>query len=564
MLAQLSVQNFAVIKNITIEFDTRLSVLTGETGAGKSVIIDALALAMGHKASKEAVRTGCEKAVVQAVFFVDANHAVCEIMQQAGIETDEQLVFTREISSSGRSICRVNSTLVTAALLRKLGERLVDIHGQHEHQSLLDKSNHVRFLDQFSPDTLTRAQQTKAAYNALNEEKKKLRAMQEAHADAGRIKAELMADIAAIETASPQIDEDSEIERKISRIKNRTQFVDNLRTAHEQLYGSDASALGALLNAAAALESLAELDDSFLAQIDAIHRAIAETEDVAHGLQKHLAAEESDEHIDLDALESRAYELTLLKRKYGASLEEVLETKKDMQERLMQTENLDEALSAQQTIVEQATKTYFDNAKMLTRLRRGQKAKFEGIITAQLSELAMPNGRFEVSIQPRKDERAISAEGQDDVEFLFSANKGMAPKALTKIASGGEVSRLMLAMKIAVTDSDIQTLVFDEIDTGISGITAQKMAEKLRALSANYQVLLVSHLPQIAAMAHAHFCAVKTSDDESTSTQIKRLDKEGREHEIAKMIGTEKMSDSALAHARQMLAAAKAKELHLP
>lgn len=556
MLAQLSVQNFAVIKNITIAFDARLNALTGETGAGKSIIIDALALAMGHKASKEAVRTGCEKAVVQAVFFVDENHAAHVLAKEAGIDVEDQLIFTREVYASGRSICRINATLVTASLLRLLGDKLVDIHGQHEHQSLLDKSKHIAFFDQYRPATAEKARQTKAVFEAYHAEKKKLEALFAERADAEQKKAALTNDIAAIENLSPQVGEDIEIERKINRLKNRAQFADNLHRAYEELYADERSALTSLSRATEALEALSGMDEGFADLLNALLRADAEMEEVARSLKRHLAADEEDEGADIDALESRAYALTQLKRKYGATVAEVLQTKEEMQRRLAEIENLDEVLTAQQERLAAAKETYLTAAKSLTKLRLSQKAAFEKKITEELRELAMPDGRFEVSVTAKKGEGAVGPTGQEELEFLFSANKGITPKALTKIASGGEVSRLMLAMKIAVTDSDIQTLVFDEIDTGISGITAQKMAEKLRALSKAYQVLLVTHLPQIAAMAHAHYSAVKSSDEAATATQIHRLNREDREREIAKIIGGERLTSSALAHARQMLDAA--------
>lgn len=557
MLAQLSVQNFAVIKNIAIEFDEGLNALTGETGAGKSVLIDALALALGYKASREAVRTGCEKTVVQAVFFIDENHPSRTLAQEAGISVEEQLIFTREVTAAGRSICRINATLVTASLLRQLGAKLVDIHGQHEHQSLLDKSRHIAFFDQYSPETIRQAKAVKEAYEACCVEKKKLEVLLVDRAEAEQKKAMLSADIAAIESLSPQIGEDAEIERKISRIKNRAQFANSLHEAYESLYADERSALAGLASATEALEALSGMDESFAESVHALLRANAEMEEVAHSLKKHLAEDEADEEADIDALESRAYALTQLKRKYGVTIEEVLQVKEEKQRRLAEIENLDEGLHRQQEALTIAKEAYFEKAKALTRLRLGQKAKFEKKITEVLKELAMPDARFEAAITAKKGEAAISATGQEELEFLFSANKGIAPKALTKIASGGEVSRLMLAMKIAVTDSEIQTLVFDEIDTGISGITAQKMAEKLKELSASYQVLLVTHLPQIAAMAHAHYSAVKSSDDMTASTQILQLNREGREKEIAKMIGGERLSASALAHARQMLDAAK-------
>lgn len=557
MLAQLSVQNFAVIKNIAIEFDEGLNALTGETGAGKSVLIDALALALGYKASREAVRTGCEKTVVQAVFFIDENHPSRMLAQEAGISVEEQLIFTREVTAAGRSICRINATLVTASLLRQLGAKLVDIHGQHEHQSLLDKSRHIAFFDQYSPETIRQAKAVKEAYEVYLAEKKKLEALLVDRAEAEQKKAMLSADIAAIESLSPQIGEDAEIERKISRIKNRAQFAKSLHEAYESLYADERSALAGLASATEALEALSGMDESFAESVHALLRANAEMEEVAHSLKKHLAEDEADEEADIDALESRAYALTQLKRKYGVTIEEVLQVKEEKRRRLAEIENLDEGLHRQQEALTIAKEAYFEKAKALTRLRLGQKAKFEKKITEVLKELAMPDARFEAAITAKKGEAAISATGQEELEFLFSANKGIAPKALTKIASGGEVSRLMLAMKIAVTDSEIQTLVFDEIDTGISGITAQKMAEKLKELSASYQVLLVTHLPQIAAMAQAHYSAVKSSDDMVTSTQILQLNREGKEKEIAKMIGGERLSASALAHARQMLDAAK-------
>ncbi len=555
MLSQLSIRDFAIIENAVIEFDGALNVITGETGAGKSIIVDALSMALGGRASKEAIRQGSEKTVIQAIFDIDRSAAVVEQMAELGIDAENQLIFTRQIFANGKNICRINSMAVTVADLRKLGSMLVDIHGQHEHQSLLKISTHIKYLDAFDRAISPAREATRAAYEVYMLAKSALEEVQRLVSQAQQQREELRAEVDEINALELKVGDDEEVERRIVRGRNFSLIADNVQASYAALYAEEQNALKIIQQAFSFLSKAAEADKSLEEPVQSMQSAFIGLEDTALALRDYIADMDFDGE-DIDTLEERAYKITQLKRKFAPTIEEILFLRDEKIRALDTLENLDGVLAEKQEAEKEAKEIYYRQAGALSKMRVAAKSRLEQQIEAHLTDLAMPAAVFEVDIKRAPEEGEIRQNGYDDVEFLFSANSGYAPRPLNKIVSGGEMSRLMLALKVLIADEEIATLVFDEIDTGISGRTAQKTAEKLKRLGRQYQVLLITHLPQIAAVAGTHFSARKTMGQLSHTSLIK-LDEAARIEELAKMMGGKDITQSTLAHAAQMLQMAK-------
>ncbi len=556
MLSQLSINDFAIIKNADIEFCDKLNVITGETGAGKSIIVDALSLALGYRAKKESIRQNAEKTTVQAVFDIDEASAACRIARQMGIDVQNQLILSRQVFANGKNICRVNSTIVTIQDLKTLGSVLVDIHGQHEHQCLFDVSAHIKFLDKYDDKISDILKEVQTAYTEYIKTKKELDELISYSKDIEKEKEKLNYDISQIQSANLKKGEDLEIEKKIIKLKNHALIYDNVEKAYELIYKSDKSVFQNLQNSSLYLNKAQTADASLCVYSEKLDGVIAGVEDIYLSLRDYMA-EGDYENISIDELEERAYLITQLKRRYGESIDEVLALKDDMINKLSKLSNLDFEIENKSKEEKQKKAEYFQKADVLSNIRHQEKSLLEENIIKQLQELSMPDAVFVADIKRAQGAREIRKDGYDEVEFLFSSNKGYEPRPISKIASGGEMSRLMLAIKILVADNEIKTLIFDEIDTGISGRTAQITANKLKKLSGNYQVLLITHLPQIASAADVHFSARKRNDEEITVTELVVLGYEERIAEIAKMVGGVSITQNALDHAKQMLDMAK-------
>jgi DNA repair protein RecN (Recombination protein N) len=553
MLTQLSIYDFAIIKNAVIEFDKKLNAITGETGAGKSIIVDALSLALGYRANKESIRQGAQKTTIQAVFDIEQKSAACFLAREMGIEIEDQIIFTRQIYTSGKNICRINSILVTVQELKTLGSVLVDIHGQHEHQYLLNTSTHIKYLDKYDEKVTVALENTQSAYYEYMKAKDALDNLIQLSQNIQKEKEKLEHDISVIEAAQLNVGEDKEIEKKITRLKNYNLIYENTLKAYELIYNNERSVLEDLQQTLTALYKAASADESLLEQYERLLNIVANVEDVSGFLRDYIAKGDF-ENENIDDLEGRAYLIAQLKRQYNASgIEEILDLKNSMIKKLETVMNLDNEIENKSKEETAKKEQYFIYANELSKLRRQIKITLEKNILKQLRDMSMPDASFKVDIKRAKDTKEIRKNGYDDIEFLFSSNKGFAPKSLSKIVSGGEMSRIMLAFKILIADKDITTLIFDEIDTGISGRTAQVIAQKLKKLSSNYQVILITHLPQIASVANVHFCAKKTVVDQNTVTELIELNGEGRVYELAKMVGGVDITQETLNHARQML-----------
>lgn len=553
MLQDLHITNFALIDRLHLTFQPGLNVLTGETGAGKSIIIDALGLALGERATADLVRTGADRATVEAVFdLTNAPPDVRAKLTDAGLEPEggeDTLLVTRELArAGGKSSCRVNGRLMPVAALRDITAGLVDVHGQHEHQSLLAWERHGDILDNWcGKDALARRAEVAARLsevNVLKREKTKLQTDARERArtlDLYRFQSEEIA------SANLRPGEEDELAADRLRLAN----AEKLATASEEGYASlSGSGLDALNAALSSVEHAAALDDKLSPVADALREAVSYAEDAATELRHYREAVEFNPER-LEEIESRLDLLRALKRKYGETVEEIIAYGDELAQKLDVLENSEAREAELSAAIEKADAALAQVAEKLTKLRKKGASDFAARIACELGDLGMAATKFEVSLEPQ----TITAKGADRIEFLLSPNPGEPLRPLAKIASGGEMSRIMLAIKsvMARTES-VPTMIFDEIDAGIGGRTAQVIADKLAALGSDAQILCITHLAQIASRAGTHFYIEKSVADGRTLVSVAPLDAESRVEEIARMLGGARRTDAVVQHAREMLA----------
>ncbi|MBR2860819.1 MAG: DNA repair protein RecN [Clostridia bacterium] len=552
MLEQLSIKNIALIENLTLNLERGFNVLTGETGSGKSIIIDSLNLILGERADKELVRTGTNKARVEGVFSVENNNEVLEILDEYGIETeDSRLIISREISLDGKSMCRINSVTVPLSALKKIADKLADIHGQHEHQALLNRDNHLGFLDSFGGEELfVQRENTKLAYNYYKTCLDKLNGDWGTEEERNRRIEMLEFQINEIESAQIVVGQEEEL-------KARAELLNNSDKIREALFETGNLTGGASLDdvrsALSSLGKISSADEVFEQLYSRLESVFYELEDISNELKSQADSVEADPY-ELERIEDRLALIKKLSRKYGADEEEILKYLDDANEELLRLRNAEETIRELERQAEQFKKEFYRQAEALSEIRHDVAIAFEDRIKDELSQLGMKNANLEVEFYTPE---GISANGIDDVEFLFSANIGEPVKPLSKIISGGEMSRFMLAMKsIAADDAMVPTMVFDEIDTGISGNGALVVAQKIAGISQNHQVIAITHLPQIASMADSHFLIKKVSDFERTHTEVLLMNETERKKEIARLAGGNETA-LALSRAEEILLSAK-------
>lgn len=533
MLQQLSIKNIALIEDITIEFDNGFNVLSGETGAGKSIIIDALNLVLGERADKDLVRTGSLKARVEGVFSIADNKAIDEILEENGIDNEEDLLFiVREISQEGKSVSRVNGNLVTLSILKQIADKLADIHGQHEHQLLLNPDNHLSFLDSFGGENIfNQKENVRIAYTYYKSCLDKLSGdwgTQEERND----KIEMLEfQINEIEQAQIVVGQEEEL-------KNRAEFLKNSDKIREALLETanltGGNALDEIRLGCSVFSKISSVNQQYSDLFERLESAFYEIEDISSEL-KNLSQEVDADPYELEKIEDRLALIRKLYRKYGNSEEEILKYYDDACQELERLVNAEKTIEELEKQANQFKLEYFRQADKLSEIRHDTAIVFEDRIKEELSELGMKNASFEVDFVDTED---ISSNGYDDVEFLFSANMGEPVKPLSKIISGGEMSRFMLAIKsISTSDQMVQTMVFDEIDSGISGNAALVVAQKIACISKHNQVIAITHLPQLASMADVHFLIKKFSDGDRTHTEVIKMNLEQRKKEIARLAG---------------------------
>ena len=533
MLEELTIKNVAVIDKLNVTFDKGLSVLTGETGAGKSIIIDSINMILGDRARKELIRGGTEFAQVEAVFGM--NDAVREILAQNDIDCDDDnVIITRKITVDGKSSARINGSAVTLNALRDISDMLINIHGQHDNQALLTPHKHITFLDSFAK-TDSVLDEYRSTYEKRNKLKKELERLLENVS--GRIeRADLLAyHVNEITAANLAPGEEEELISERNLLANAEEINECVAQAVTSLYDSDegASAYDRICEAQNALGRIADVSDVVREAYDAITSAMYTIEESARDIRDFGSGVEFDEQALIET-EERLDLLNRLKRKYGGTVEAVIEYGKKAQEELSEIETSDERadeIKKQLAECEAQLKTV---ASELTKVRKTAAMQLQTEIETALYELNMEKAKFSVNIA----EKEFSSDGADAVEFLISTNPGEDLKPLVKIASGGELSRVMLAIKSILAKSDaVDAMIFDEIDTGVSGSAAQKIADKLKTIAESAQVICITHLPQLASVADTHFLIEKDVDGEMAKTTLVNLDKNGRIAELARIVG---------------------------
>lgn len=554
MLEHLHIRNVALIKESEISFGDGLNILTGETGAGKSMIIDSLQFALGGRAGKDFLRHGEKQAVVEALFSVQSQ-ALTEKLAENGIapEEDGTLLITRTLSEAGKSVCRINGSTVTVGMLKEIAEDMIDIYGQHEHQSLLNPVKHIRLLDRFCGAGFGEAmEEYKNSRQRLKELEKQLTILIGDESQREQRMDMLLFQKEEIEAAELREGEEDALLEQKKRLSSMERLIRLTGESITLLYDGDdraPSACDRLGDALAKLQEAAEYDAALSPLADALADGYAAVEDCARELKREAEKQEADPE-ELERIEERLQLFYKLKRKYGGSIEAVLEFYEKAVQELEFLSNSSEKAAELSAKKAEEEKRLSALAETLTARRRATAEQVEEQIETALHDMEMKHARFHIQIEEKAD---WGADGKDKVEFLISANAGEPLKPLAKIASGGEMSRVMLALKTVLVDADeIGTFIFDEIDTGVSGRTARRVGEKMRFLGGKRQLLCITHLPQIAAMADNHFLIEKESDAGETVTRVTALDEEGAVREVARLMND--VTETTLAAARELLA----------
>lgn len=552
MLELLHIENIAIIEAADIEFAPGFNALTGETGAGKSIVIDSLSAVLGQRTSRELIRTGAEKAFVSAAFSGMAP----ELTEELGIqpEADGTLLLQREIQTDGKNVCRVNGRPVTVGQLRALGARLLNIHGQHDGQQLLDEEQHIVYLDSFGRvESLAITYAEK--YKNFTDIRRQIGALQMDEAEKVRRVDTLQYQIEELRRAKLTPGEEEELTARRGMLRNAEKFLDAVAGADYALNGDDSGggALSALRQAQDALSGVRHLDDAFGQLYERLGEAYSEVYDIA------ATVEDKQGELDvspgeLDRVESRMDLLYRLKKKYGATVEDMLDYQARCEAELAQIEDAGDTLVRLEQALSKAEKEARQAAQALSDARKAAADRLTAQILTELQQLDMGKIRFAVDFA----EKPLDSDGMDTVRFLMSANVGEELRPIHKIASGGELARIMLAMKNVLSEQDhVGTMVFDEVDTGVSGRAAQKVAEKMARISRRKQVLCVTHLPQLAAMADTHFSVEKGERGGRTYTEVRRLDREQRRRELARLTGGSHVSQTMLDGAEELLVQAE-------
>ena len=547
MLNLLHIENIAVIECADITFDAGFNILTGETGAGKSIVIDAISAILGERAYRDMIRTGANKASVRAVF---TDVPEFPWFADNGVEYDPETIIQREVYLDGKNVCRVNGTLVTVSILRKLGIQLINIHGQHDSASLFDENNHLQFLDAFS-ENQSLIDSYVEKYSQVSQLRKEIERLHMDESEKLRRMETLRFQINEISKANLQVGEDEALEQRRKVLQNAEKLSDGIHTAVDCLYGGDdtdgASAL--LAEAERELARLVRYTDAYNELHDKVADLMYQVQDVAEEL-RYARDDLSYSADELEQIESRLDVIHRLRRKYGATCEDILNYLDAAQKELDEIEFADDHVERLKLKCQKAEKQAWEAAITLREHRKHAAEVLSGRILTELAQLDMPKVQFSCNFT----ETELTPIGADTVAFYMSSNAGEALKPMSKVASGGELARIMLAMKNVLAEQDqVATLIFDEVDTGVSGRAAQKVAEKLRSVAKTKQVLCVTHLPQLAALANTHLLIAKQERQGRTYTSVTPLDMEGRKRELARIIGGANITETTLKSAEEML-----------
>ena len=549
MLMLLHIENIAVIEKADITFQNGFNALTGETGAGKSIIIDALGAVLGQRISRELVRSGAKSAAVSAM-FCDLD-ALLPFLQEQGAEPDEDgmLLLQRDIQADGKSVCRINGRPCTAAQLRQIGTNLLNIHGQHDGQQLLDEKQHIHYLDRFGRTDAPLSEYAEC-YRNLRALQREMDALQMDEKERQRRIETLQREIEELERAGLKRGEEEELMERRNLLRNGEKYISAVEGADYCLSGSESSngAVSQVEDAENALGGIRQLGDSYSDLLKRLTDVRHELYDIAETVRDMKAQFEFSPE-ELDEVEGRLDLLYRLKKKYGPTVEDMLLYLEQAKKELDEIQYADDTMARLRKKADAAQKEAASAADRLTEARRRAALDLQERILKELRDLDMTKVRFEIAFS----EKSLERDGQDQVQFMMSANQGEELRPIHKIASGGELARIMLALKNVLAETDcVGTLVFDEVDTGVSGRAAQKVAEKMASVSRQKQVLCVTHLPQIAAMADNHFVIEKKSENGSTATSIYEIKGDAVERELARMLGGDELTESALANAREL------------
>ncbi|MGB7060844.1 MAG: DNA repair protein RecN [Candidatus Zixiibacteriota bacterium] len=563
MLKSLRIRNYALVDQLEVDFQPGLNIISGATGAGKSIIVGAVNLILGEKASSEAVRTGFEKASIEAVFRLQDDPALKDLLAKLGmVLLDDVFIIRREIFSKGQNKCFINDRLITLASLKSIGDRLADLHGQHEHQSLLNVERHIEYLDNYANvgDITARVSE---AFHLL---KKKRRDLEDLRS--GKLRDEergslYQFQIQEIEKANLSPDEEEKLGEQRKVLENAEALFEATSSLYHQLYEAEGSILDKLTSMSRELKKSHQIDSRLKEPAQTLESCVIRLQDAARFLEDYRTHLEFDPE-KLEMIRERLNLLNTLKRKYDKSIEEILAYKDQMQGELERIESKDEVISDREKEIVELSGALMEKCSLLSQKRKAKASRLSGRIQKALADLGMPKTKFEIKISWRADENGllridgkryfVDERGMDQVEFFVSPNPGEDLKPLAKIASGGEISRIMLALKSILAKVDrLETVIFDEIDLGIGGEVASAVGRSLKDLGSSHQVIVITHLQQIASQADHHFNVFKESAKGRTVTRIKILDRDERVREIARMISGEKVSPVTLIQAKEML-----------
>jgi DNA repair protein RecN (Recombination protein N) len=575
MLKTLLIKNYALIEEIEIEFESGLNIITGETGAGKSILIDALSLVLGERASSDVIRRGSDKAVVEAVFGISGNKRVSRFVESQDLELANDLILRREISAKGNNRCFINDTPVALSVLQSVGDLLVDLHGQHDHQSLLRTETHIDLLDDFGGLAGLKEEYV-ASYERLSTLFSFMEELQAKERQLRERKDLYEFQIQEIDALAPQRGEEDALERELKILENSEKLFETTSTLHRMLYEGELAVYDQLVLARNQLEDLARIDASFEEIKNECASAVAIVSEVSKFIQSYNSKVEFNPER-LEQIRDRLGKLTLLKKKYGGSVDAIIEHRDKIGAEFELAENFEGEIKKATEKIEEERRTCSAAAQRLSAKRREHVGKINNSVSAELAKLGISNARFDVKVEnspmakpsgPSQPQRAYvklgreffhaTLKGIDIVEFYISTNLGEDLKPLVKVASGGEISRIMLALKSILAKSErLPLLIFDEIDVGVSGRIALSVGKSLKNLSQFHQVVAITHLPQIAGLADTHFVVEKVEREKRTRTRLRKLELEERVREVAKLMSGTQVTEAGLKGARELMGLAK-------
>jgi DNA repair protein RecN (Recombination protein N) len=557
MLVHLHVKNFALIEEINVDFNNNLNILTGETGAGKSIIIGSINAVLGQKINKDMIRTGCDSALIELLFYVENNDIVQRLHDyDINIDNNRELLITRKIANNGRSVFRINRQVVTTAIVKDISSKLIDIHGQHEHQSLLLKKNYIELLDSFCVEDIIEIKNN--IKNKYNQYIKLWSKIDDSISDEQKRKKEISFieyELNEIESSNLKIGEDITLQNDYKKLSNGKKIAQSISEAHSLINGTiHNSTIDNVAHCVRILRDISKIDENINDLTEQISNVEIILSDFNRELNDYINSFELDEK-HYDEVESRIDLINNLKMKYGNTIEEILDYQKEKEIRLQELINYEQYIHNINIEISKLTKEIKNDCDILSSIRKNKAKEISEKIVYALKDINLINADFIIKVT-KKEKFDIT--GWDDIDFLLTTNIGEPPKSLSKVASGGELSRIMLAIKSVLASSDdIDTLIFDEIDTGISGKTASMVAKKLAHISKEHQVVCITHLPQIAAMADTHFVIEKKVENTYTNTLITSLDNKSSIEEIGRLLGGLEITDAVLTNAKEMKTIAK-------